>query len=101
MKSGQPKYPVEAYILIKAEPGQAWTAHDQLYKRFAHKKRGGVELLSAYVVSGEYDLIAFVGGPNVKAISHFVTDEIQLLHSSPNRLIRETITAFGTDWPHG
>ncbi len=102
MQSVQPKNPVEAYILIKSELGQAWKVHELLFAHRKHKcKYKTVKLLSAYVVSGEYDVIAFLGGPTVKAIAQFVTGEIQLLHSSPDRLIRETQTAFASDWIPG
>ncbi len=102
MQSAEPEYPVEAYLLIKTELGQAWKVHELLFAHRKHEcKYGTVKLLSAYVVSGEYDVIAFVGGPTVKAISQFVTGEIQLLHSSPQGLIRETQTAFASDWIPG
>ncbi len=99
MQSGKPEYPVAAYILIKTELGQAWKAHKLLFDHRKHKcKYKTVKLFYAHVVSGEYDVIAFVKGPTVKSISQFVTGEIQLLHSNPDGLIKGTVTAFASDW---
>jgi DNA-binding Lrp family transcriptional regulator len=61
---------MKAYVLIETAPGKTKTVRKEL----AGVSKGALANLDA--VTGPYDFIAVVEGPNLDAIGRLVTDEI-------------------------
>lgn len=64
---------MKAYVLIEAAPGRV----RDLLTDLAGKQRANSKVVSLDAVTGPYDLIAVVEGPDIDAIGTLVTEEIQ------------------------
>lgn len=63
---------MKAYVLIETAPGKT----KAVQKRLVRLKGGSSTLTTLDAVTGPYDFIAVVEGPNLDAIGRLVTDEV-------------------------
>ena len=84
-----PKPPVTAFVMMKVKPGHAHKALQQLEKMYK-----GKGITEAYVITGEYDIVAKVEVKTTEKLLKLV-DRLAK-HSSP-QLITSTHTSVASD----
>jgi DNA-binding Lrp family transcriptional regulator len=63
---------MKAYVLVKVTPGKVRDVTGDLVK----KQRAGARILSVDAITGPYDVVAVVEGPDLNAIGTLVTEFI-------------------------
>ena len=90
-----PKLEVTAFVMMKVEPGHAKEALIQLEQKYKGKWKGpGKGITEAYVITGEYDIVAKVEVHTNSELLDLVDSLAK--HSSP-QLITKTQTSVASD----